>query len=987
LEALEKRLVMSVDITRLPVGTPLGTVLILDSTVVPATGLNGTFSKEANEAIAKGYAVRNVSGDIWDSLTATQFASYSALILGDPDCVVGTAPIAAAVANKSVWGPVVNGNVVVGTDPVFHSFGGIAGATKVVNESVDWAVNQSGKTGLVCDLSCYYIGSGSNTPVPILDIFGAGAFTVNGSISCSDSGHVTATTPAGQPFHDLTDADLSSWTCSVHEAFDKFDPSFLVLAIDKNAGSSYTAPDGTKGDPYILVRGAGVSVISNISLTPATSTDPVGTSVTLTATATTNTPSAGTPVVGTTVTFTVVSGPNAGVTGTAVTNSSGQATFSYTSAVAGTDFVHAQFVDSSSHTETSGNVTVTWIANTPPKVTPPANQTSLEGASPTFNLGSFTDPDGGPWSVDVNWGDSSAHTVFSMSSPGTITPQSHTYAEEGPYTVTVKVTDTHDGQFDSKNFGVTVNDQAVVGTAKPVSAKEAIAFMAPVATFIDPGGAELSPSIAAEYQATIAWGDSSPNSAGTISYSDGAGSKTAPFTVTGTHTYAEEGPYSITVTISHDTAPNIIVHTTATVRDNFGLLVLDPTDPQSLKIDGNGSVTVNHSGAVVVDSSDPSAIFLTGHATLQAAETDVTGDLVQHGPVTFSGELNHEAATPDPFGLGLPTAPATVSTTALHISSGSMTLGPGTYVGGIVIDGTASVTLSGGVYYMKGGGFSVSGQATVTGNGVLLVNAPASSSDTISITGQANVTLTASNSLPDGYSKYDGIAVFQDPASTNTILVTGQPGEHPSLTVTGTVYAPKALLQIDGNGNVVVSAFTGAYSTVGGVVVVNEAMVTGNGDLTINADPPDFVVPAYAGGGVLINYDSSPAPLASRSVVVTTPDASTGGGALGVSGNGVVVTTPAAPTADGFALEVSGSGGLALGGVSAGSTPVSDSTGGGADTAPQGALLASPSPTQSGIAANDAVFAQVGSGKGESSWLTDAGLLDSAPILDCQLDS
>jgi hypothetical protein len=590
-----------------------------------------------------------------------------------------------------------------------------------------------------------------------------------------------------------------------------------------------------------------------------------------------------------------------------------------------------------------------------PTVTPPANQTAVEGASSSIALGSFTDPGGGPWTVDVNWNDGTQDTMFPQMSTGTIPPKSHTFGEEASYTVTVKVTDTTDGQFDSKTFTVTVSDPAVVhgppvavtavegaaftgettatftdpggaealsnysatinwgdsptnftatitggtplgstsavftvsgnhtyaeegtytvtttinhsgvitvvtstatvsdpaviGTSVPVSGKEAIAFTLPVATFTDSGGAELLPSIDAEYRATIDWGDSS-SSAGTISYSDGAGSKTAPFTVAGTHTFAEEGTYSITVTISHDTAPNTIVDTTATVRDNYGLLVLDPTDPQSLMITGNGAVVVNHSGAVVVDSSDPAAIFLAGdgNATLAAAETDVTGDLERHGHPTFLGELNHEAATPDPIGLPLPPMPAIVSAAPLYISSGTVTLSPGTYVGGIQIDGTAVVTLSGGVYYMKGGGFEVSGQATVTsaaaGPGVLLVNAPVLDTDVIRITGQAVVTLTADNSLPEGFAPYDGIAVLQDPASDNTVLISGQA----SLTVTGTTYAAEALLQVTGNGNMTVSAFPPPFSTVGGVVVVFQAKVDGNGDLTINADPP----PGGAGG--LINY-------------------------------------------------------------------------------------------------------------------------------------
>jgi hypothetical protein len=48
-----------------------------------------------------------------------------------------------------------------------------------------------------------------------------------------------------------------------------------------------------------------------------------------------------------------------------------------------------------------------------------------------------------------------------------------------------------------------------------------------------------------------------------------------------------------------------------------------------------------------------------------------------------------------------------------------------------------------GIYYMQGGGFSVSGQGSVTGIGVLIVNAPAASTDTISFTGLVGRYLTS----------------------------------------------------------------------------------------------------------------------------------------------------------------------------------------------------------------------------------------------------
>ena len=62
------------------------------------------------------------------------------------------------------------------------------------------------------------------------------------------------------------------------------------------------------------------------------------------------------------------------------------------------------------------------------------------GLATPINLGSFS---GGvsPWSVDVNWGDSSADTVFADSTSGAIPAQSHTFTG-GVFDVTVTVTDS-----------------------------------------------------------------------------------------------------------------------------------------------------------------------------------------------------------------------------------------------------------------------------------------------------------------------------------------------------------------------------------------------------------------------------------------------------------------------------------------------------------------------------------------------------------------
>jgi len=72
--------------------------------------------------------------------------------------------------------------------------------------------------------------------------------------------------------------------------------------------------------------------------------------------------------------------------------------------------------------------------------------------------------------------------------------------------------------------------------------------------------------------------------------------------------------------------------------------------------------------------------------------------------------------TPSPGKSGIPKV--------LSINSGTATICPGTYYGGISIGGSASVTMVGGVYYMAGGGFKVFGGGGVNGiAGVMIYNA------------------------------------------------------------------------------------------------------------------------------------------------------------------------------------------------------------------------------------------------------------------------
>ncbi len=222
-------------------------VLILAGTVS-----GGLSSVEARAATNLGYTVEVATDAAWAAKSSANFATYRAIIMGDPNCSTNRTLLQAAVNSRNVWGPVVDGNVIiVGTDPVLH------GVSAVTNNAVKFAAAQEGKTGAYINLSCYYHATASRTPVPVLEPFGT--FTVTG-VGCYDDAHIVATHSA---LSGLSDGILSNWSCSVHEAFDTYPAANftpLVIARDPAYGSrlpgSKDFADGSHGVPYILARGA-----------------------------------------------------------------------------------------------------------------------------------------------------------------------------------------------------------------------------------------------------------------------------------------------------------------------------------------------------------------------------------------------------------------------------------------------------------------------------------------------------------------------------------------------------------------------------------------------------------------------------------------------------------------------------------------------------------------------------------------------------------
>ena len=294
----------------------------------------------------------------------------------------------------------------------------------------------------------------------------------------------------------------------------------------------------------------------------------------------------------------------------------------------------------------------------------------------------------------------------------------------------------------------------------------------------------------------------------------------------------------------------------------IGLLVLAP-DGTGLKLGGNGMVDVT-SGVIQVNSSDPTAaIANVGNATIKANEVAVNGGISGGGSIVTNPVPDNVtfgvAPTPDPLAsLPAPDEPPPGSIAEIDaknqpgldlltdlVSKGSLTraaadtitnkiyvLTPGTYSstnirlsnygnGDLLVFNQASAG-SGGIYYIKDGGFSSQGASMVmnpgTTGGMMFFNAGVGTSDKISITGNAAGAVNLSG-LTSG--NYQGMMIFQDRLAAEPITISG----NGAFNMLGTVYAPGAEASLTGNGT---------SQAIGTAVIANNVTLGGNGAINLN---------------------------------------------------------------------------------------------------------------------------------------------------------
>ena len=253
--------------------------------------------------------------------------------------------------------------------------------------------------------------------------------------------------------------------------------------------------------------------------------------------------------------------------------------------------------DSGVGSDTAG-VTVNNVA---PTVDAGSDATINEGSA-FVSSGSFTDPGADTWTATVDYGDGTGTQPLVLT--GKTFSLNHVYADNGAYTVTVTVNDD-DGGMGSDTANVTVNNVApTVDAGVDQMVNEGYVVNLDPATFNDLGTLDT-------HTATIDWGDGTPVEAGVnqtvdegyvvsldpatfndlgtldthtaiIDWGDTiveAGTVTeSPFgppgdtagadgTVSGSHVYADNGVYTVTVTVTDDNGASTSDTLTVTVNN------------------------------------------------------------------------------------------------------------------------------------------------------------------------------------------------------------------------------------------------------------------------------------------------------------------------------------------------------------------------------------------------------------------------------------
>ena len=309
-----------------------------------------------------------------------------------------------------------------------------------------------------------------------------------------------------------------------------------------------------------------------------------------------------------------------GSTSTGSTTSQGGFSTSHTYATAGSYSVSVQVTDKDGGI---GSDAVAAVVKAPPSAALNGPYTSDEGSAVSMSGSGSSDVDGTITSYAWDFGDGTTGTGASVS---------HTYAQEGSYTVTLVVTD-NDGLTSSATSTATVaNVAAAINTFSGASLLPDESYSAN-GSFTDPG--------ADTWTATINYGD---------------GSGTSVLSLTGKtfslgHTYTAAGTFTVTVTINDGTTTStststVVVKTPAQgVQDAIAIVNQFVASGKLSNGNGNSLIAKLNAATTQIGNGNTNAALNQLQAVLNEINSMVvTGKLSAADANTLRTEVNRVIA-------------------------------------------------------------------------------------------------------------------------------------------------------------------------------------------------------------------------------------------------------------------------------------------------------------------------------------------------------
>ena len=249
----------------------------------------------------------------------------------------------------------------------------------------------------------------------------------------------------------------------------------------------------------------------------------------------------------------------------------------------------------------------------------------------------------------------------------------------------------------------------------------------------------------------------------------------------------------------------------------------------SVFLDKNAKLTGNNCG-VFANSTGSSGLKVGSGAVLTSTINCSAGGVSVSGSVTPAA-ITDCPPVENPLVNRTPVTVGGCDFNGVILDSVSRTINPGVYCGGLTIKGTAKITFNPGIYVIRDGGLSVSGQADVSGTGVGFY-----------ITGAATNTIFTANTHVSLKAPVDGpmagLLFFEDPKLK--VKLKHKISSDDARVLLGTIYFPVGGLVVDAKQPV---ADKSAYTAI----VAQSLELNSGPNLILNSDYQATDVPVPAG--------------------------------------------------------------------------------------------------------------------------------------------